>query len=113
MIYICSPYTHSDPNVVQERVDLVTVFVNQCLLKATTVISPVVYGHSIVMTCGMPSVWTFWEKVCCDIMDKCTEVWVLKIDGWDQSTGIKGEIEYAHNLGLPVKYIEVPNTVYN
>jgi hypothetical protein len=109
MIYLCSPYTHSDSSVVTERVRIATEYVNEMLLSGVTVISPVVYGHNIVMMCGSPSDWAFWEKACCDIMDKCSEVYVLMVDGWDKSTGIKGEIEYAAKLGLRVKYITIVN----
>jgi hypothetical protein len=106
MIYLCSPYSHSDVNVVNERVKQTTVFVNNHLLSGITVLSPVVYGHTIVTTCGTPSNWEFWERACRAFMAKCSDVWVLMLDGWQDSTGIKGEIEFAKELGLRIKYIK-------
>jgi len=33
------------------------------------------------------------------------EVWVLMLPGWDQSTGIKAEIEIAKKMGKSVSFV--------
>ena len=100
MIYLASPYSHDDPNIVQERVDITTKVVNKLLQEGKTVVSPVVYGHNIVKTCGLPGDWGFWEKFCKEMISKSDEVLVLPLDGWEESIGVQGELEYADKLGI-------------
>jgi len=49
-----------------------------------------------------------------DKMDTITEIipdnmpqWVAMLPGWDQSTGIKAEIEIAEKMGKPVSFVDV------
>ena len=55
----------------------------------------------------MPGDWEFWKNFCESFLYKSDELWVYMIDGWDQSTGVKGEIDLAKNLNIPIRYIEV------
>lgn len=45
-------------------------------------------------------------NLCKSLISKCDELWVLKIDGWEQSKGVSAEIEYAESLNIPIKYKE-------
>ena len=36
----------------------------------------------------------------------CKCVLVLKLDGWEESTGVKAEIKIAESLGIPVEYVD-------
>jgi len=37
------------------------------------------------------------------------EVWVLKFEGWDKSTGVAAEIKFALENNILVKYIDIEN----
>lgn len=41
------------------------------------------------------------------LIGACSEIWVIKYDGWDTSTGVRGEINIAHELRKPIHYIEL------
>jgi hypothetical protein len=37
----------------------------------------------------------------------------LQLPGWEQSSGMAAEIEFANNNGIPVRHVEIPEfTVY-
>lgn len=105
MIYLCSPYSHSDPEVVKERYEKTVKYVNSLLIDGRSVISPVVYGHNIVEICGSPSDWGYWEEFCTDMIARCDEVLILPLDGWQDSVGIKGEMELAEQFKKQVTVI--------
>lgn len=50
--------------------------------------------------------WQAWKDYAYRLMSICDKVVVLKLDGWEESEGVKGEIEMAAQLGLPVVYEE-------
>ena len=105
LIYIASPYTHSDPNVVEENYRLVAEFTAECTAKGYIVLSPIAYGHNLAKHAEMRTDWEFWRNFCFTFLSKCHELWVFKIPGWNKSSGVAEEIEFAIERGIPVKYI--------
>jgi hypothetical protein len=53
-----------------------------------------------------PQDMEFWMKQCLSILQYAKELVVFKMDGWDESLGIKREIEFAKDLNIPIRYIE-------
>jgi hypothetical protein len=104
-IFISSPYTDIDKNIVKERFNSVTELVVNLLNSGIIVFSPIVYGHEMTKI-GLPSDWNFWKDFCTKFIKPCVEVWVLDLDGWDRSTGVKGEIDFAKLLGKKVFLID-------
>lgn len=65
-------------------------------------------GHySVVEVPGLGTDYVFWQDFCEMLISKSDKVLVLMIPGWQESTGVRGEIEYATALGLPIEYKEV------
>ena len=104
MIYLCSPYSHPEVVVREQR------FRDACRAAATllasglTVFSPIVHGHPLVGH-GLPTDWPFWERFDRDHLVRCDEVVVLMLDGWRESVGVAAEIRIAGELGKPVRYL--------
>lgn len=107
IIYFCSPYTHADKEVVESRYLKTATAIAKLISEGHVVISPIVYGHNLLKYHDMPSDWEFWKNFCRSFLEKCEEMIVYKLDGWDKSTGIAGEIEFAKSLGITVKYMDV------
>ena len=107
--FVSSPYSHTDPVITQQRVDAVTAFVHHRLVANEMVISPIVYGHSIVLTHQLPGTYEFWETFCLSMLKPCTKLYVLCLDGWVESVGMRGEIEAATLWNIPITYV-LPGT---
>lgn len=45
-----------------------------------------------------------WVDICNRYMDGCDEMYVLMLNGWQDSPGLKKEVEYAQSIGIPVYY---------
>ena len=104
VIYVCSPYS-SNPKKNYKAVlsYVVETFEN----KGIVLFSPIVYGHTIAKKLDYAITWEYWEGFDLEMLEKSDEVWVLMLDGWSESVGVKQEIEYAKKLGKIIRYIEV------
>ncbi len=107
IIYFASPYSHSDPKVVEYRVKATSEMVAKLVSEGNVVMSPILYGHQLLKFHDMPSDWEFWKNFCQSFLVKCEELMVFKVDGWDKSTGVLAEIELAKELNIKITYVEV------
>ena len=105
MIYLCSPYSHPDPTVREARFHAARAQAAAMLREGIQVFSPIAYSHSLV-ECGLPVEWHFWERLDRVLLEICSEVQVLMLDGWEESQGIQAEICLARELGKPVIYLK-------
>jgi len=106
MIFVSSPY--STPNHVEkeERVSLTMAFVAKMLNNRIQVMSPVIYGHEIVLRHSLPNDWTFWKDFCITHLQVTHEIYALLLRGWQDSEGMKGELQYAKENNIPVRCFE-------
>lgn len=74
--------------------------------------APMVQDYALLKF--MPNVdatWEVWGAHCRRMIEACDEVWVLKYDGWRESTGITAEVEHAKQFNKPRMYLE-PGAMY-
>ena len=107
LIYVSSPYSHTDESVVEERVLLVTKYVAKLVRDGIMAISPITYGDALLKVRKLPSDYAFWNTFCLSLLSKCYKMIVYKIDGWEESIGVKDEIRYCLENNIEVEYIEV------
>lgn len=110
MIYLASPYSHPDPAIRERR------FRDACraavvLLRAgNAVFSPIAHSHPLVEH-GLPTEWSFWERIDREHLGRCDEVVVLMLDGWEESVGVRGEIRIAREMGKPMWFLDIARLV--
>lgn len=101
MIYLASPYSHPDAVVRQKRFDAACRAAAALLRVGFPVFSPIAHSHPIAQH-GVPSTWEFWRHVDHHYLRQCRAVVVLRLPGWEQSVGVRAEIELARRWGIPV-----------
>jgi nucleoside 2-deoxyribosyltransferase len=112
LIYLASPYSSTDPQVVLDRVDATAQALARLIESGELVFSPIIHSHPIAHLVSFSALnhtegeLSGWMKFDFDFISKCDEVWVLQLDGWEQSRGIAAEIEYAESQQKPVRYIQ-------
>lgn len=113
LIYLASPYSHEDTAIRDERFNIVCRVAARLMAQGHLIFSPIAHTHPIAMAGELPTGWDFWQKYDHAHLDAAAQVWVLRIDGWDRSTGVKAEIDYAMSKGKPVAYIcPTPNDLH-
>jgi hypothetical protein len=103
MIYLASPYSNPDSTVREQRFAAACAAAAVLVRAGHCVFAPVVHGHPL-MEHGLPGDWAFWERHARWHIERCDEVVVLMLDGWDASEGVRAEIAIATELGKVVWY---------
>lgn len=104
MIYLASPYSHPDPSVREQRFRAACRAAVALLHAGRVVFSPIAHSHPLAQH-GLPGNWQFWERYDRAFLERCDEVVVLMLDGWQESVGVQAEIRIARELGKPVRYL--------
>lgn len=107
-IYVSIPYSHKDELVREYRFELATNIAGKLIENGNIVFSPVTHSHIITkQEINLPISWEFWKQQLISFIDWCDTVLVVNVDGWEESTGVKEEIEYATKTNKKVIYYYV------
>lgn len=106
MKYLCSPYSHADPKVRHERYLAVLKKTGEYLANGEFVFSPICYSHQFAVSSDFDVRWEFWKPFDLHMIEISDGLIVMQLEGWEQSIGVKAEIEYAKVLNIPIEYIE-------
>lgn len=104
LIYLASPFSHNSPAVREHRFLQARRFTINALRAGYAIFSPIVYGKDMEKEIG--TAFEPWLKLNNAMLDSCTQVWVLRLDGWEASRGIEYEVTYARELGKPIAYFD-------
>lgn len=113
LVFISSPYTHVDKEVEHQRYLEVLKYTAEVMQRGDFAFSPIVHCHELARQHELPGDWEYWGAYCEIMVSRCTSMDVLMLDGWENSKGIKGEIEIANRLNIPINYIAVKSNDVN
>lgn len=105
-IYIACPYSSELESVRELRFQLVCKKTAELMEQGYNVFSPISHSHPVskyTKTDACDS--EFWIYQDLPLLEWADELWIYKLKGWENSKGIKKEIEYAKRLGKQIKYI--------
>lgn len=112
MIYLASPYFHPDPSIREKRFRDVCHVAAHFMRKGIYIFCPIAHTHPIVESGDLPKGWDYWQEYDRQMLSVCSELWIVQLDGWKESVGIKGEIQIAREMGLSIKYVRYyPNDI--
>ena len=98
-IYLASPYTSTDPAVMEWRYKKALEALHFFLKKRLTIYSPIVHSHEAGLLGGLPVAFNFWGKHCLSFLEHwATEIWTLQIPGILESVGVKAEMDYCAGM---------------
>lgn len=105
LIYLASPYSDDDQSVVEERFQAVCAAAGRFMAAGRYVYSPIAHTHPIAKVATLPTDWEFWRGFDEAVISRATELWVLTLDGWDESRGVRAEIEIARRYGVAIRMV--------
>lgn len=111
LIYIASPYSHSDKNIRDKRYNDITKIVAQLIDEGFYVIPPITFNVPLSPYLKNPDTsWKYWKPFDELLISKCDEIWVVTLDGWKDSIGVRAEIKYAILRNIDVALLD-PKTM--
>ena len=106
LIYLAAPFSHPGPEVSRRRLEEVNSYAAQLLSRGALSFSPLSHGAQLDSPDIPDSVW---YELGLRIMQGCDQLWLLALDGWEDSEGVRMELERARQLDIPV-YVVNPDT---
>jgi hypothetical protein len=101
-VFVSGPYSSPDEEVKANRFKKSAIACGLVMDKGGFPLSPIVHGVPIVNVMRVTDDFQYWKDYCMALVGKSDFLIVLQEDGWEESAGVKGEIEAAHELGKPV-----------
>lgn len=65
-------------------------------------VAPAFLGHSLEEKFKEHLPYEFWLAWSKELMAKCSEAYLIPLDGWRESRGVRGECELAVALTIPI-----------
>ena len=108
IIYLACPYSHNDRYVQVARWVAANKAAAKLMAQGLYVFSPISHTHPIAEASEgkLPRGWEFWEGMDKEYLKFCKKIIVLRIPGWDVSTGVTAEIKIGVEMGIPVEYMD-------
>lgn len=118
LCYVASVYSQgkASESLMQKRYEFVRDWVADHFENSVeddmVLYSPIVHNHPLAVVHDLPKTWDFWRKVDVATLRRSDLLIVLKMNGWEESVGVQGEIDVARNLSIPIVYIDVEELGY-
>jgi Domain of unknown function (DUF1937) len=107
IIYLACPYTHPVGAIRKQRFELATKAAASLIVRDYIVYSPITMTHPLDLVLSEKNQTLgsdFWVKFDEAFMEICSEMIVLILPGWQDSSGIKREIQYFQSHGKKISY---------
>jgi len=106
-IYLAGPYTHEDPVVMQDRYEILTQITTNLVSLGYLVFSPITNSHPINLRLKIVKfTWDIWRAYdLIMIAEWADEVWIVPMEGWQNSIGVTGESDFAIKIGKDAKVL--------
>lgn len=101
MFYIGAPYSHPDPQIVDMRMELLSIADAKMLGDGLLTVTPL-DKHSSVKKHSMPGDWKFWQRYSLSLLSLCQGMIVVQLPGWDTSEGLSAERRFAQASGKKI-----------
>ena len=109
IIYLACPYTDASAEVREQRFRLATEVAANLIRKGQIVFSPITMTHpiDIVLAGDLGTLGSdFWVKFDESFMAFCSELAILRVEGWEKSPGILRERRFFEERSLPVWFVD-------
>jgi hypothetical protein len=102
-IYLASAYT-GPHSLMEARYLLACNAAAEIVSAGIAVYSPIAHWHEPAIQYSLPKSADFWWHQNKMILMHAVEVWVYTYAGWDKSSGVKQEVDFAQAAKIPVRY---------
>lgn len=113
-MYIALAYSHKDPAVVEQRVGQYLDLDALMIEAGNVTVSPIAKHFILNRGRPIPGDWQYWQNYSCTLLKKCDlMVIATDIDGWKESTGVKGEVQFALMFNIDIKGVDSKGNIHN
>lgn len=115
LVYLASPYTDPSRQVRKKRAKAVIAvavrLIQQYAASGVRIYSPIAHTHAMAEAGDLPCNFDYWEEFDRRVLTVCDELWIAKLDGWQESHGISNEVQIMRQLHKPIRYVDPESLV--
>lgn len=104
--YLAAPYSHPYDYIRAQRFDAVTKVAGRLMARGYFVFSPITHTHPMALAWGLDKGYEFWQDYNREMLNRSDALWILMIDGWQDSVGVKNEWQHAKATGKEVEWLK-------
>lgn len=104
LIFVSMPYSDPSRRVVSHRMAIFCRKMAEYVLRGECVTSILWFHYALVHAPALSADWDAWKTYAHALIPQCSKLRVLRLHGWNTSTGVKDEIAIAEAHGIPVEY---------
>jgi hypothetical protein len=108
LIYLACPFRHTDPLVQKKRCAASHYAAAQLIKQGLFVFSPLTHNEILLEILNDTLPPEQWLQFDLSILAHCQSLYILKMEGWDQSKGVAREVAFAKEKGLQIVEIDPP-----
>lgn len=105
LIYLASPYSSGRELTLEESYKEAEIALAYLIRQSFNVWSPIVQCHHMARAQDLPKDAGFWKSYNLAFIERCDEIWVLCIPGWNQSEGVRDEMNTARGLNKTLRLV--------
>ena len=106
-IYLATPYIHDDKKICAKRCLEVTKAAAYFMDQGKVIYSPITHGDAINKFMKQQAGdHKFWLAQCLPHVVGASAIYVLGLDGWVDSKGVRWEVETGWAFNIPVFYVD-------
>jgi len=102
MIYLAAPFWHEDEIIRQSRIDALSAFHAHLVNQEPRSF----FFNPLTNSLGCDAPEDYWRAHGIHMLKSAQSMYVLCLDGWQQSKGVKGEIDQCYIEKLSIHYFD-------
>jgi hypothetical protein len=107
-IFLASPYTHEDKEVMAFRYEAALETTARLIREGNIVFSPIVHSHPIAIAYDLPKDYKFWQAYTNSFILHWAEHFsILCLNDWQNSVGLLDEFNLAMKVRLSFSFIHM------
>lgn len=103
-IYLASPYSHKDPEIMDARFEIAEFCVAFFSQQNKHVYSPILHYHEVAKRFKLPTDFKYWKQNNIAMIRSASEFHILNLPGCHRSVGVMGETHVAELLGFDIRW---------
>jgi hypothetical protein len=103
--YLAAPYSHAISRTRFYRYRQICYVTAELARRGEIIYSPISSWHFIAVNYNLPTDAAFWLPYMLEFLARCDKMYVLQLEGWENSVGVQREIEFATEHNIPIEYI--------
>ena len=106
LLYLSSPFSHSSPIIKVKRYESMLDIMAFLLDSNLMVVSPLMLNVPLTGRLNRKGTdWQDWREYDLFLLSRSDELWILTLEGWEESKGVRAEIKYALRHKIPITLI--------